>query len=164
MTTTEEFFELGRRVDTAALPAPGSPGWPQEATVNGLSPDTTYYFRLIARDGAGSDRNWSRLSNEAAAIRQNAGRFALRALNANPSEGPAALELDLPAPTPVRLEIMDLQGRRIRLVTDQLYTAGTHRLEWDGRDGSGQRTRPGVYFYRVTAGSQHSQGRLVRLP
>jgi hypothetical protein len=67
MPTLDDFFAHGRRVDPSLLPTPGSPGTPQGITVTGLASDTVYYFRLISRDGAGSDRNWSPLSNEVAA-------------------------------------------------------------------------------------------------
>ncbi len=67
MPTLNDYFTFGRRVDPTLLPTPGVPGTPQGITVTGLAPDTTYYFRLISRDLAGSDRNWSALSNEVAA-------------------------------------------------------------------------------------------------
>lgn len=65
MATLEDFFEHGRRL--ANPPAPASAGTTQELVVAGLSPDTVYYFRLLSRDRAGSDRNWSAWSNEASA-------------------------------------------------------------------------------------------------
>ena len=61
--TLDEFFESGRPL--TGLPVPGTAGALQTYTVTGLSPDSVYFFRLISRDGAGSDRNWSAMSNEA---------------------------------------------------------------------------------------------------
>jgi hypothetical protein len=45
-------------------PTPGVAGTPQSLVVSALSPGTSYYFALMARDGAG---NWSALSTVASA-------------------------------------------------------------------------------------------------
>lgn len=164
MATMADFLEFGRRVNPVALPEPGPQGTWHQVTVGGLAPDTVYYFRLVSRDGAGSDRNWSALSNAAATSAQPAAHFQVRAVQSAPGAGEVTLMLDLPAPMPVRLEILDVQGRRIRIVTDQFYAQGTHSLKWDGHGPSGARVMPGVYFYRATAGGQTSQGKVVRLP
>jgi chitodextrinase len=44
----------------APQPTPGSSGASQSYVMNGLTPGTTYYFALKARDEAG---NWSSMSN-----------------------------------------------------------------------------------------------------
>jgi hypothetical protein len=163
MATMDEFLQFGRRVNPAVMPEPGNPGTWHQMIVGGLSPDTTYYFRLVSRDGAGSDRNWSRLSNAATAAIQPSVQFSVRAIQQGAASGSTALQFELSEPAPVRLEILDLQGRRIQVVTDQVYPRGTHRVEWDGRNQHGGRTLPGVYFYRVTAGALESRGRIVRL-
>ena len=63
LSNWNEFIDIGRPV--GGLPPPGNVNEVQTVNVSGLSPDTLYYFRIVSRDGAGSDRNWSALSNQA---------------------------------------------------------------------------------------------------
>ncbi len=63
MADWNEFVDIGRPV--GGLPAPGNVNDVQTVNVTGLAADTLYYFRIVSRDGAGSDRNWSGLSNQA---------------------------------------------------------------------------------------------------
>jgi hypothetical protein len=69
---------------------------------------------------------------------------------ANPSAGPMRLRLALPRGGPVRLEVFGVNGRREATVVDRWLAAGTHPLEWSGRDARGRRVAPGVYLLRVT--------------
>jgi flagellar hook assembly protein FlgD len=63
----------------------------------------------------------------------------------------------------VRLEVFDAQGRRVRVLADASFAPGEHALAWDGTDANGQRVRPGVYLYRMTAGAFREQRRMVML-
>ena len=64
----------------------------------------------------------------------------------------------------VSLEIYDLQGRLVRtLLNGNPYPVGSHNQVWDGRDGEGQSTASGVYFYRFSAGDQNRVGKLTLL-
>ncbi len=51
----------------------------------------------------------------------------------------------------VTLAIYDIRGRRVRILVDGLYEAGSHRVVWDGRDGQGEQMPSGVYLYRLEA-------------
>jgi hypothetical protein len=53
----------------------------------------------------------------------------------------------LPAPAHVRLEIFDLNGRKIATVVEGPQSAGLKTVRYDGRG-----VRNGVYFYKLTAG------------
>ncbi|MCC6348883.1 MAG: hypothetical protein IT347_04720 [Candidatus Eisenbacteria bacterium] len=46
---------------------------------------------------------------------------------------------------------------------DGAFGPGTHAIMWDGTDGTGQRARPGVYLYRMTAPGFRDQRRMVLL-
>lgn len=54
--------------------------------------------------------------------------------------------------TPVRLEIYDLRGARVRVVVDEILPAGESAVRWDGRDESGRDVPSGRYFGLVVAG------------
>ena len=55
--------------------------------------------------------------------------------------------LQLVAPAPVSLEIFDLAGRRVHIVTDEERGLGPAILSWDGRLGDGSLVRPGNYIW-----------------
>jgi hypothetical protein len=58
--------------------------------------------------------------------------------------------VDLPNPARARLEIYDLQGRRVRMVADRDLAAGANVLAWDGRDANGMALGRGLYFARIS--------------
>jgi hypothetical protein len=53
-------------------------------------------------------------------------------------------------PKPVRLEIFDLNGRRLRLIERHLSSGG-YSQQWDGRADGGQIVPPGLYVLRISA-------------
>lgn len=63
--------------------------------------------------------------------------------------GERALLVDLAGPAPVRIDVYDLAGRRIRNLADREFPRGATVLAWDGRDAGGAPVRPGVYFARL---------------
>ena len=48
----------------------------------------------------------------------------------------------------VSVSIHDLDGRQVRLL-EELASSGRLTVEWDGRDGTGERVLPGIYLYRL---------------
>lgn len=51
---------------------------------------------------------------------------------------------------PVRVEIFDSTGRRVRtLLSCQALPAGFHRVSWDARDDRGHSLASGIYFARL---------------
>ena len=75
-------------------------------------------------------------------------------LSPNPSRTSAAIELVMPAPGHLLVEIYDVRGSQVRALIDETVDAGPARLEWNGRDDSGRRVRPGIYFCKVCAAGQ----------
>ena len=80
-------------------------------------------------------------------------RFALHQNRPNPFRGTTLIAFDLPSGCPVTLEVFDLLGRRVATLADASFPAGRHTAEWDLRDLTGARVRPGVYAYRLSAGA-----------
>ena len=80
----------------------------------------------------------------------------------NPIRLQGILTLTLSKPGPVRAELLDLDGRRVRTLMDGGYvSAGSHQMGVDGRDDRGQPLPTGVYFYRIHAPQGGLTGRLV---
>ncbi len=58
------------------------------------------------------------------------------------------------APRPVRLDVFDVQGRRVRTLVDDPQAPGSYTTPWDARNDQGRQVEAGVYFYRLTAGGE----------
>ena len=67
----------------------------------------------------------------------------------NPFGRGLAAEFAMPSPGQALVEVMNVQGRRIRILQDEWMTAGRHRVQWDGRDAYGRDVADGVYFLRL---------------
>jgi len=76
----------------------------------------------------------------------------------NPSRGDLALYFDLPSGKRMRIDVVDIHGRRVGQLLDADLPAGKHTIRWDGRNASGRQVSNGVYFVLFDAGG----GRVAR--
>lgn len=89
--------------------------------------------------------------------------FALEPARPNPARGAVSLRFDLPRDESVRLEVIDVRGRRVRVLAAGPLTAGTHARSWDLRNEAGRRVAPGLYFARLAGEREVRVRRLVTL-
>ncbi len=80
------------------------------------------------------------------------GEYALRPGYPNPFNAETVLLFDLPVAAEIQLSIYNLAGQRIADLVRGRREAGTHRVRWDGRAGSGAPLASGVYLVRLSAG------------
>jgi flagellar hook assembly protein FlgD len=64
---------------------------------------------------------------------------------------------------PLRVEIRDLLGRRVRTLAEGSRAGGEHLVRWDGSDDSGRPLPAGAYWVRVDAGAGARQRLTVLL-
>jgi hypothetical protein len=62
-----------------------------------------------------------------------------------------------------RVDVFDLQGRQVRLLTDRTYPSGRHEVEWDGRDAEGRGVASGLYVVRLSVAGLEKTERLILL-
>jgi hypothetical protein len=74
-------------------------------------------------------------------------RLALR-VAPNPFNPSTAISFVLAGAAPVRLDIYDVSGRRVRRLVDGPMGGGPQTVPWDGRDDRGRSVASGVYFAR----------------
>ena len=79
----------------------------------------------------------------------DAGAGRLLAPHPNPFNPSTRLRYELSAGGRVRLEILDAQGRALRMLLDEALPAGQGFALWDGRNNRGARVASGVYFARL---------------
>ena len=65
-------------------------------------------------------------------------------------------------PKPVRLEIFDLNGRRLRLIERPLLSGG-YSQQWDGRADGGQIVPPGLYVLRLSVEADDAGSARMRI-
>jgi flagellar hook assembly protein FlgD len=74
-----------------------------------------------------------------------------------------SFEFALEEKAAVQLVIYDLLGKPVRTFPAQACPSGTNRLQWDGRDQSGNILDSGFYLYVLTIGSEQTSGRILCL-
>ncbi len=81
----------------------------------------------------------------------------------NPSRGPVTLSIAQREAGPVKIEVVDVGGRRVRAAELASAGAGPRVWMWDGRDDRGARVAPGAYRVRATGPSGGTSRSLVRI-
>ncbi|HMA76070.1 MAG TPA: M1 family aminopeptidase [Candidatus Krumholzibacteriaceae bacterium] len=61
----------------------------------------------------------------------------------------------------VTLRVYDVGGKLISTLASRRYSRGPHWVTWDGKNDRGQAVSSGVYFYRITAGSNTEAGKML---
>jgi aminopeptidase N len=94
---------------------------------------------------------------EAAAAFRLAGNFP------NPFNPKTTIRFDLPKAGLTKLAVYDVTGRLLRTLHDGRLAAGSHAIDWDGRDDAGKDAAAGVYLYRLLADGHEATERMVLL-
>lgn len=123
--------------------------------VDANAPSTALYYIVTAFD---VHTNQSAPSNEAnvggsTGIGDAPALTALTVLGnyPNPFAIATELEIGLPAPSDISIDVFDVAGRRVSEVEVRGARAGWQRIPFSGRGRDGSALASGVYFYRVTA-------------
>lgn len=98
----------------------------------------------------------------AAALPEAQGDTASRPVTfPNPTSGGTTLRFALDAPGSVRLRVADAGGRWVRTAFVGELAAGTHALDWDGRNDANELLPAGAYFYQLSTEAGSYTGRIV---
>ena len=90
-------------------------------------------------------------------------QFALYQNYPNPFNPSTTIRYSLPEDSHANLKIYDVSGALVKTLADGMQQAGVHQESWDGRDDHGREVSSGVYFYRLTAGRNSQNSKLVLL-
>lgn len=69
----------------------------------------------------------------------------------------------VPRQSPVKIEIFNIMGQRVRLLVDGKVAAGSHVVTWNGQSDARMETASGIYFCRFQAGDFCQIRKLVLL-
>src|SRR5262249_43831211 len=79
----------------------------------------------------------------------------------NPARDELRLSYTLTAASDVDLFVADLGGRSVMRLDSGMQLPGVHAMTWDGRNDSGQRLAPGVYWVTLRAAGRRSAVRVI---
>lgn len=79
----------------------------------------------------------------------------------NPFNPETEISFSLPEKASVYLDVYNVSGQKIRVLTNATFTAGLHKVTWDGTDRKGNRLASGVYFCRLLAGANTSASKMI---
>jgi hypothetical protein len=81
----------------------------------------------------------------------------------NPFNPATQVLVELSQDAEVSVEILDLRGRRVRVLHHGRLAAGLRRMRWDGRDGDGRAAASGAYLVHVRGEGEDRRVPLVLL-
>jgi hypothetical protein len=148
----------GERIRIASVPGTATP---RQTYLDPVAPGggAVYWLGVSTRGG---DRFWS-----GPAVLEGAPDrlpFAVDPGRPNPFRGATRIGFRIPGAGPVRLDILDVAGRRVAVLLDRPLETGDHEVSWDGRDRRGQAVPAGVYYARLVTHAGTVSRRLIRIP
>lgn len=81
----------------------------------------------------------------------------------NPFNPSTTIKYSLKSATPVKIEIFNTKGQKVRTLVNEVKSADNHSVIWNGRDDSNKVCGSGVYFYKMTAGKMSSTKKMIML-
>jgi hypothetical protein len=81
----------------------------------------------------------------------------------NPFAASTTIAFSVASQKYVAVEIYNILGQKVAALAGDVFMPGTHVLKWDATDARGCKVSPGVYFYRLRAGSYESVRKLLVL-
>lgn len=79
----------------------------------------------------------------------------------NPLSSFSNISFSLSQSGPVRLDIFDRRGQKVRTLINDNHTSGTINFQWDGTDDHGRVVADGLYFVRLIAEGSSQTGKVL---
>lgn len=81
----------------------------------------------------------------------------------NPFNPETRIYFEIPKSQNVTIVVYNILGQRIKVLTKEVFAAGQHVINWDGRNQAGKLVPSGVYIYRIKAGNFIQARRMILL-
>ena len=78
--------------------------------------------------------------------------FTLNQNYPNPFRPSTTIGYDLHQQAHVRVRVIDVLGKTMRVLVDEMQVAGSHAVTWNGLDQAGRRVASGTYMYVIDIG------------
>ncbi len=88
--------------------------------------------------------------------------FSMKQNYPNPFNPTTTIDFALNKSSQVELIVYNALGQKIRTLMDgKIQAAGTHSINWDGRNDNGTKVASGIYMYQIKAGNQVETKKMV---
>lgn len=87
--------------------------------------------------------------------------LSLLRVHTDPVQSRFSIEFEQPTAGPARVTVLDLQGRRVAVLSEGFRQAGRWTVSWDGHRADGSRVASGIYFVRTEAAGAVASGKIV---
>ena len=72
----------------------------------------------------------------------------------NPFNEATVFEVKLSTASQVKIEVLDITGKKVAELANFMLAAGTHQFNWNGTNAAGNAVSSGLYFCRIATGDQ----------
>jgi hypothetical protein len=90
-------------------------------------------------------------------------RFAILPNHPNPFRSDTQIRFELPDAAPIDVTVYDALGRSVKTLVRGPTPAGSHVVEWDGRDDGGRIVASGAYFVRMRSDEHEVSRKILRV-
>jgi hypothetical protein len=150
----EDFKRFAVYGSTGPDPDPVLIGYTTEPTMD-VSGQAYDRYMVTASDSAGNESGASHVASVCGDMdpRQSLpGAYALTQISPNPFGFRTAIAFALPEACELRLAVLDVRGRLVRTLTDEVWPAGYHSVTWSGENDVAEMAGSGIYFVLIEAG------------
>ncbi len=81
----------------------------------------------------------------------------------NPFNPTTEIQFTIPYKSNVTINIINIAGQKVRILSNQEYSTGNHTVTWDGKDDNGNQLSSGIYLYRLVTDNITLRKKMVLL-
>ncbi|MDD5342422.1 MAG: T9SS type A sorting domain-containing protein [Patescibacteria group bacterium] len=120
--------------------------------------DTLYIFAGKSPNSVWAKNAWLGRQSLAASI---VGTGLMLSPNPANSSAPVTVSFTLEKESPVRVDVFDITGRKVKSLLDEPLAQGPHAIIWNGRNSDGSVVPSGIYFVKIRADNYPAEKRLI---
>lgn len=81
----------------------------------------------------------------------------------NPFNPETTISYTLNKASQVKMEVYNILGQNVSTLVNKQQNAGNHTVVWNGKDKSNNDLSSGIYFYKLTSGTQSKMNKMILL-
>ncbi len=69
----------------------------------------------------------------------------------NPFNPETTIFFNLKQDSALELSIFNIKGQKVKMLSKETFSKGTHSIVWNGKDSIGKSVGSGIYFYKISS-------------